>query len=74
MWQLCIKSCHIAVAFCSPGGGLRSISEAEAMKRYAQRVMHDSIPREAVVLEESSTSTRTNALNSLQLLAGHRCR
>lgn len=55
-----------------PGGGLRTISEAEAMRRYAQRATRDGIPPDRIVLEELSTSTRTNAVNSLQLVAARR--
>ncbi len=39
------------------------------MKRYAEGVTHGGIPAADMVLEELSTSTRTNALNSLQLVA-----
>lgn len=42
------------------------------MRRYAQRTTRDGIPSDRVVLEELSTSTRTNAVNSLQLVAARR--
>lgn len=55
------------------GGGIRAESEAEAMWRYARGTAGEgAVPRSAVVLEEASTSTRTNAVNSLALAAGRR--
>ncbi len=45
------------------------MSEAEAMRRYAEKITHGGIPATDMVLEEASTSTRTNAVNSLQLAA-----
>ena len=40
---------------CCAGGGLRTISEAEAMKRYAEAVTRGGIPQANIVLEEVGT-------------------
>ena len=53
-----------------PGGGLRGgVSEAEVMKGFAEEAMAGALPRGAAVLENRSTSTRENALFSLEALA-----
>jgi hypothetical protein len=44
----------VFMAVCCAGGGLRTISEAEAMKRYAEAVTRGGIPHASMVLEEVS--------------------
>lgn len=43
------------------------------MWRCAERLTRGGIPAEAVLLEERSTSTRTNALGSLAMMQQRRC-
>ena len=56
-----------------PGGGLRTRSEAAAMLEYAQQITQGGLPSSAVILEEASTSTRTNALLSIPIMVEHGC-
>ncbi len=56
-----------------PGGGVRSRSEAAAMLEYAERIAHGGLPADVVVLEEASTSTRTNALLSIPIMVERGC-
>ncbi len=43
------------------------------MLEYAQRIAHGGLPTDAVVLEEASTSTRTNALLSIPIMVERGC-
>ena len=43
------------------------------MLEYAQRIAHGGLPAGAVVLEEASTSTRTNALLSIPIMVERGC-
>ncbi|KAF8067143.1 hypothetical protein HT031_002190 [Scenedesmus sp. PABB004] len=53
-----------------PGGGaVGGQSEANAMADYARALLPEPPPDDSWLLEEASTSTRTNALRSLELIA-----
>ncbi|WIA12582.1 hypothetical protein OEZ85_006239 [Tetradesmus obliquus] len=51
-----------------PGGGLRNVSEAHAMVDVALSLVEQPPPAGRWLLEEKSTSTRTNALFSLAMI------
>lgn len=58
------------------GGNRGAVSEAEVMWRYAQQAAalggFTAPPRHCVTLEEASSTTRTNAVNSVQLAVARR--
>eukprot|EP00878_Enallax_costatus_P022540 GHUV01023914.1.p1 GENE.GHUV01023914.1~~GHUV01023914.1.p1 ORF type:complete len:202 (+),score=57.05 GHUV01023914.1:1282-1887(+) len=51
-----------------PGDALRNVTEANAMMVYALTLVPEAPPDGRWLLEEHSTSTRTNAVYSLQLI------
>lgn len=70
------RICQVIFSGGQPGGNIAAVSEAEAMWRYAQQAAiaggFSAPPRDRVTLEETSFSTRTNAINSVQLAAARR--
>lgn len=52
-----------------PGAAPRNVSEANAMLSYAQTLVQEPVPEGRWLLEEASTSTRTNAWFSLDIIA-----
>lgn len=59
---------HLIFSGAQPGGGVRNVSEAGAMEAYAEGVLGARPPAGAWLLEDRSTSTRTNALYSLAMI------
>ncbi|KAI8473414.1 MAG: DUF218 domain-containing protein [Monoraphidium minutum] len=59
---------HLIFSGAHPGGGLRNTSEADAMEAYAVALLGAPPPPGRWLREAASTSTRTNALFSLELI------
>lgn len=69
------KNPGLQAAICCAGGGLRTISEAEAMKRYAEAVTRGGIPQANIVLEEVGTHPGLccSGLSASRFAGSHAC-